>query len=553
MRGPWAALFKALLNVNFGVSALRAQFRRGERVWEPLMIAASVLVGIGVMTWLIATFARAMIQTGLEFGQPEIVLTLAHFAAAIIVLVFGLAYVMGAFYFSNDMGFLPAWPLSARQVLSAKFATILVNEYLTTMALLLPVYVTYVMYVPVGPLFIPSAILTFLLTPVIPLAIAALLVVLLMRVVSVTRRRDFFTMIGGLLLVAGVLVVQYFVQRAGSEFAGETELFELIFGQAHGLSRLAATGYPPSYWSMLALAEAGSMSGFAGMAGLAVGSLVAFGVFLAAGDRFFLSAAQSTGVERGRRIGQRALSGGVSPVRSVARVERKLFLRTPMYVLNGFVGFVIVPVLLALPEFSQDQALSALVRSGKLDPNVGLIAIWGWFAVSTGMSLIPATAFSREGQRLWIMKSLPISGREYFLGKLLGAESMILVGALPCVAALVYVLGLGLLHAVIGIVLGAITSILVAMICLAIDAMRPWLTWTDPTRAIKSNVNGIIGMAASVILVAASVWAGLLLVGRGVPPRAAMTILAALYIAAPFILWQWLGPKLDSLLHRMGD
>jgi len=547
------ALFKALLNVNFGISALRGQFRRRERLWEPLLVVGGVAIGAGSITWLIVQFTQLMIEAGLQFGQPEFVLTLAHFAAAILVLIFGLAYVMGTFYFANDMAFLLTWPLSARQILSAKFATILVNEYLTTLLLLVPVYITYALHVPVGPLYIPSAIVAFLLTPIIPLAVAALLVVLLMRVVSVARRRDFFTMVGGLLLVVGVLVAQFFIQNMGPELAGDGDVYEYIYGQAHSLSRLAAAGYPPSYWSMLAMAEAGSPSGFLGILGLAVCAVAAFGILLAAGGRFFLTAAQSTGAGRAGKTGAKADWSGSSPVRSVARVERKLFLRTPMYVLNGFAALVIVPVVLLLPQFSSEDAISALLSSGRLNPNVGVAAIAGWFALATGMSIIPSTAFSREGQKLWIVKALPISGREFFLGKLLGAESMIVVGALPGAAALVYMLGLGLVPALAGILLGVVASILVAVICLAIDMVRPWLTWTDPTRAIKSNINGLIGMAASIALIAASAWAGLLLVKRGMAASVTIALLAAIYVVMLLGLWRWLAPRLDPLLQRMGS
>ena len=58
-----------------------------------------------------------------------------------------------------------------------------------------------------------------------------------------------------------------------------------------------------------------------------------------------------------------------------------------------------------------------------MSPVIGLIVIWGWLALAAGLSVIPATAVSREGRTLWIDRSLPLSGREFFLGKLLGVSA----------------------------------------------------------------------------------------------------------------------------------
>jgi len=551
----WLALLRALLNVNFGYSALKAQVRRRERLWELALIGAGIAVGVCIATWMVVQFASAFLDAGIQLGQPEFVLTIAHFSAAVMVLLFGLAYVMGAFYFSNDAGVLMAWPLSARQILSAKFATVLVNEYLTTLALLVPVYAVYAAQVPVSPLFFPAAALVFLLTPVVPLAVSALLVVLLMRVVSISRRRDFFTMLGSLAVIVGALVLQYFLQTQGPELGGESDAFELVFGRAYGLSKLAAAGYPPSYWSMLALAEAGTAAGLGALAGLFAVALAAVGVLLYAGERFFLQAAQvaGTATASASRARKASLEGGSAPVRSLARVERKLFLRTPMYVLNGFSAFVIVPVIALLPGFTNEASLASLLAAGARNPVVGLATIWGWFALAAGVSIIPSTAFSREGPRLWAVKSLPVSGRELFLGKLLAAQSMVLVGALPGAAALTYVLRLNPGLALVAVMLGAVTSTLVAMGCLLLDMARPWLTWTDPTRAVKSNVNGILGSVGVLVLVAGSAWVGALLARRGIPPAGVVALFAALHVVALFGLWQWIKPRLDPLLQRMGD
>src|SRR5690606_34268248 len=140
-----------------------------------------------------------------------------------------------------DARLLMSWPLRPREILAAKFVTILVSEYLTIAFFLAPVYYVYLRDVAVNGWFIPSALIVFLLTPVVPLALASLLVVVLMRFVSVSRKRDLFTIVGGLLGLALAIGFQYFAQSQVN--MSEDALMHFITGNAHGLSQLIARGF----------------------------------------------------------------------------------------------------------------------------------------------------------------------------------------------------------------------------------------------------------------------------------------------------------------------
>lgn len=170
MTPAWLALTRALLNVNFGFSALRHQIRRRHRVWEPILVGVSILVGVGGIAWLAASFATVIVEAGAQLGQPELALTFAHLIAAMVVFFFGVAFVMSSFYFSDDAALLMSWPLRPRQIVAAKFVTILVSEYLTIALILGPVYFVYARDVPVSGWFYLIAPVVFLLTPVAPLA-----------------------------------------------------------------------------------------------------------------------------------------------------------------------------------------------------------------------------------------------------------------------------------------------------------------------------------------------------------------------------------------------
>lgn len=550
MKHPWLSLWRALLNVNFGISALRGRIRRRERLWELVLFGGSMTVFAAFLLAVVYLIVQALLVAGIELGEPQFVLTLAHFMAAVVVFFFGVPFVMSSFYFSNDAQLLMVWPLRPKAILSAKFATILVSEYLTVAFLLVPVYVLYARYVSVSAWYLPTAIATFLITPVVPLALAALLVVVLMRAVSGANKREHFAVLGAVLLLVAILSLQYLIQEAP---ASQEELNEFLFGRVHGLSEYVSKGYPVALWSMLALARAGSMEGFAALAGVAAISLIAVVALMAVGERLFLRAAQSSGAPRAGRSGPALLTGAASAPWSIARVERKVFMRTPMYVFNGLGALLFIPVLALLPAFAQEGAFEVVLQAGRANPLMGLVVIWGWFAVATGLSVMPSTAVSREGARLWVLKSLPVSGKEYFLGKLLGAESVILPAALPGALVFGYIMQVRLGLLVLGTLFGMMTSFFIAMLCLGIDMARPWLTWTDPTRAVKSNVNGLLGMLVTAVVVVVSALIGYLLTARGVAAEGAIGLIALLLAGAVAGFWRLMGPRLDLLHRRAGE
>ena len=217
VRAPWFALFRALLNVQFGLSAVRARICRREKLWQLAAAELGMLLVAAVIVGVVAAFTWALLQAVSQLGQPEVVLTLAHAAAATLVFLFAIGFVLSAFFFSNDTGLLFSWPLSARQILSAKFAVVLASEYLTIAPLLIPVYVVYARSVPVAWWFPGAAAVVFLLTPVVPLAVAALIALALMRLVGGSEERDLLVAVGvaltGAVYAAAALLLWRWLDR----------------------------------------------------------------------------------------------------------------------------------------------------------------------------------------------------------------------------------------------------------------------------------------------------------------------------------------------------
>lgn len=550
MRRPWLALLAASLNVNFGFSALRSRIRRRERLWGLALLGAGIAVVAGLLFFTVFVVVGEIAAGAAALGQPELVLTLVHFSAAMVVFFFGVPFVMGSFYFSNDAPLLNTWPLKPRSIVSAKFVTVLLSEYVTLLFFLVPAYVHYARHAAVGAWYVPAAVATFLLTPVVPLALAALITLALMRAVSGTNKREHFAVAAAAVALAVSLAMQYFLYQS-SDVIGDFS--RLILERAYGLSEYLAVGYPPALWSMLAMARAGTLEGFAALAGLAGAGFIASVALAWAGERTFLKAAQASGAPRAAKSGAAALTKASPTVWSIARAEWRVFLRSPMYVFNSMGVILLMPVLVLMPALGEGDRLGLVMEIGRVSPYVALSVIWAWFPLAAGLSVIPSTAVSREGQRLWVLKSLPVSGKEYFLGKLIGGQILILPTALPGALVFGYIMKVSAVTFALGLLLGVLSSFLVSALCLTLDMVRPWLTWTDPTRAVKSNANGFIGMIGTAAAVGLAVFGAIRLSARGLAASSVVALYSLVIAAAAAALWFALGPRLEQLLRRTGE
>ena len=184
-------------------------------------------------------------------GQASAMIVLAVISGQIVVFIFGLFYLISAFYFANDLEVLIPLPVRPNQVLLSKFVVVLLNEYMTILPIILPVLVGYGVLSRAPADFWILLVPVCLLLPVIPLALSALLSVGLMRVVNLSRRKDALIIVGSLLII----VLSAFIQtRPGGGGQDMDALIQTLAGK-DGLLGLLGRKFPPSVWASRSLSQ----------------------------------------------------------------------------------------------------------------------------------------------------------------------------------------------------------------------------------------------------------------------------------------------------------
>jgi ABC-2 type transport system permease protein len=492
------ALLAAGLRQNFALAPLKYKvFKQKQDLWLVLLFALGLLglvpLVIGYVMALSHLFAILK-----PMGQETALLTLAILAGELLILVFGLFYVLSAFYFSRDLEFLVALPARPFEVIGAKFGVILVNEYLTAFFVVVPALVVYGVMAARPFSYWPLAALVFLLLPVIPLALSGLLVMAMMRLVNVSRKKDFFILAGSLALLAAVLFLQ--IGLAGTR---SPEKMIAFFTAPDGLARLLGEKFPPCIWAARLLGEGFSARGlgyFALFGGISIGVLL---LLLWAAEKLFYRGliGLSEMAARRKKLSTAALTERFARRRgdwqAILLREWKLMNRTPIFLLNGILSVILVPVMLVfvMRGSAGDASLALLKFLGSGDRTVEILFSAVFFAACGCLNGTASSTFSREGSSFWISKVIPVAPRRQVAGKFLHSYLVAVLGVLGGSLAARLALGLGWKSVLPAALLALVAGVFLTAANMTVDLARPLLTWTNPQRAIKQNLNVLLAMA----------------------------------------------------------
>lgn len=503
---PFAAFIKMQLNINYSISALKFRFtREKKKLWEPVLIGVAILLSLLPLLALYTGLMLSVFAAGSIIGQPEMVLAVSFMFSQAVILLFGIIYIMGTFYFSRDIETFVPLPLKPYEVIGGKFIVIMVNEYLTSVPLLLPPVIIFGIGTGQGLLYWVKGLLLMLSVPVIPLAAASLVIILLMRIVNLRRYKDLLAIVGGLSAMFMGIGFSMLMQRVPENpqdirnfFSGQTGMVEMI-----------GRRFPPALWATKGLAE-GGFTGIGYTLLFICVCVLLFVLMLWISNLVFYKALLA-GQEVSRK--RKALTDDQlrkryakadSPVIALIKREWRLLVRTPLYVINGLAGSVVGPfiIILMLVIQGSEPELQGLFNE-LIRPELAQYVLLGGLGVmlfTAGMNLVASTALSREGQTIWIAKMIPATARQQvsaklFVSLIVSAIGVLVTGALMCVFLkmnVLWVLGVTLL--------GILGSLPMAALNLLIDVFHPKLVWNSEQEAMKQNMNGGIGMLISLLV-----------------------------------------------------
>ncbi len=505
-----ATVIRAGLRSNFGLAILKHRlFKEKKDRWLVPLIG---LAGLGVLPTLYGIVL--LIQNAYlllrPMGQERALLTLGLLAGQLLILLFGLYYVISAFYFSRDLEMLIPLPLRPYEVMVSKFAVITINEYLTVAAIVLPVVITFGLMARGGVGYWVNAVLVYLALPVIPLAIVSVLVVAMMRFINVSRKKDILILVGSIILIVASLALQVGLGRSRGPQARPEAVAEFFTSPDSLLNRVGSK-FPPSVWATKAVAGGFSAEGLTNLALLLGTSLALFAAMMVLAEKLFYRGLVGLGETTGkkRRLTRDEMSRRVSSGRRAAAAvfgrEWKIMNRTPIFLLNGVLVVILFPAIFVLMAtinsgggggHGDTMVLMRVMTSA--NPLVVILAAALFMTLCGSLNGTSSSTFSREGAQFWISRVIPVAPREQAAAKFLHSYLVAMLGVVTATAAGAFMLHIKAVHLAAAAGLALVAGLLLTAVGMIIDLARPLLDWTNPQKAIKQNLNVLLAMLADI-------------------------------------------------------
>jgi len=503
------SLLKLQINSRFGLSMARYNFRHNRKeLWKTIGMALIIIFALGQFVFLYTYMMSKLHEAARLMNSPQLILTMGAAAGGLVILFFGIFYILGALFLARDTEFLASLPIRQSSVFLSKFILVLMGEYPIALFFMLPPVIIYGTGAQKGILYYIAALICILLLPIVPLVISSLLSMVLMNVVSRSRRRELIIIIGSLVLFLALFAGQNFLFSRIPENSSEMELYLKILQSRDGLVEWSGRIFPPSVWITKALSHTGAEA-IKNLGYLILLSAACFVPVWMLSSLIYQRGATAQLEAEKKTVRKELTYKGSSPVMVIFKNEWKIILRTPVYALNSLIGIIVGPVLMAMPlfggTFAQDpdlQALFSLIdRFGSSSARVliisGVLTLFGCFNAAI------SSTYSREGNSLWILKSIPVKPQVQAAGKLMAGYSISLLCAVATSLAMALSLRLSFGVWLSGTVLSAAALFPVCLAGILIDIARPKLNWNNPTEAIKQNMNVVLGMLAGATVIVA--------------------------------------------------
>ncbi len=553
------SLISIELNQHFKISKTKYDLKN-KKSDAITMIVVVVALGFAAVTMLplYIEFMRNSLMSYASLNLKELFISNAVMISGFFGLFLGLFILIAEFFFSKDMRVLVSLPLKPQEVIFSKLFLIIFDQMIISLVILLPALIYYGVSTGASWVYYIYAFIIFLFSQVFALTLLTIFILPISRIFKSQKNKDFMIFFASILFMALALLFVYFMNSNIISFSeNPQDFYNQIAGNKNFMNRIAAA-FPPALVAMKSISTSGIISFLWILLyiGMNIGLFI---IALFMGKKFYYDTYSELQQNASNKkiytkdSFEKIFSKQNTPLKAFEKREWRYFLRIPAFSINGFMNVIIFPIIIvisssftALANDPELKFLLDIINNFKeyLVP-IGILAS----VLGGGINGLSYSLFSREGSNIKELKILPISAKEILNVKFKQIMLLSLIGVVAMNAVIAYIGEFSLIQIIIQFLASVLTITFINLAQMVIDTKKPVLEWDNPQKAMKQNINGLLGILIVFGYIAGLGFLGYLL--NDVLPTWSMTLILVLISGiGSIILYKEVVKSTEKLLSK---
>ena len=495
-----------VLTKYFVRDALQDMFNKSKMKSGLMIVLMIILIAFLSLPFVIVV--NKLYEPFAMIGQEGALLSLILLVGAIISFFLGIFIIMNTYYFSNDIEYFLPMPFKSSEIVLSKFIAVLINMLLYSTIIVVPLLV-FAKKSSASFMYYIYIVLSVVICPILPMIIAALVCMFLMRFTNLSKHKDMFRTISGCLSLVLVIGLNMISQSTTTLFEDSSSLVALLNDNNSFMDVLSGIFITNKYASYGLLYNS-EIKGFIYMLiSIIICVALCIGYYLIGGKLYLksvigISETYSKRVNIFEENGEGNIVKRSSPIKALVIRDIKMVFRTPQFFINSIMMMIYMPALLAIISLVNGQFanIKYVILSGKYNSTI----IAGAFFLSA-MSITSAgggrRCLSREGSDFVFSKIIPIAYTEQAKSKII--SSLCINSLLPIIIVIIsLLLGVDFLISLLCLVSSILGTAVITLIQILLDFMDTKLEWSDEKNLYNGDISSAI-MSIIIILLGVGV------------------------------------------------
>ena len=474
-----------------GINSLSKGIDNSKEKKKLLITTATLLLIAAVICFMSTTYSIGLAIVLKPMGYLDLILVVAILFSCILSFIMSIYKAQGTLFSSKDYDLLMSLPIKNSTILTSKILSLMSISYIETALIIIPASIVYFVYNgSLSWIFFIILIVGLMFIPMIPIIAASIIAIIMTFISSRFKHKNIVTTIVGMIAVLLIMIFSINIQNYINKFIENSDSI------VSGLSKI----YLPAMYLKDALVnyDVVNLLKFIGI------SIIPFIIFIMIFSNTFktINGKLSESYKKANYKVKKLETSSIT--KALVTQELRRYFATPIYVMNTAVGMVLLVAASIATLFVSKQTLIELLGYPEI-ANMIPISILVMLVFSIGISCTTNSSISLEGNRLWILKSLPIDPKDIFKGKII--TNLIITIPASIISNIIFYIGLKfeVKYLIFNLIISVVFSIISAVLGLIINLYFPKMDWTNPTTVVKQSASVMINILGILILVLAMV------------------------------------------------